>query len=95
MAATLAADLASNGISESGSVDTFLRLDRVKLATGLGRSTIYDLMADDLFPRPVKIGSGKAVAWPASEILQWQRQRVADRDASRQGAKRRPTESAA
>ncbi|UPK35550.1 AlpA family phage regulatory protein [Bradyrhizobium sp. 186] len=66
-------------------VDTFLRLDAVKRATGLGRSTIYNLMSEDppRFPRPVKIGAGKSVAWPASEIGQWQRDRVTARDAGR------------
>jgi prophage regulatory protein len=92
MARQLAKDLAKNGlcgISESRVVyqetapliDTFLRLDAVKRVTGLGRSTIYDLMAAGLFPRPVKIGNGKAVAWSASEIANWQRDRMAARDA--------------
>ena len=65
-------------------IDTFLRLESVKRATGLGRSTIYDLMSEDppQFPRPVKIGNGKAVAWPASEVLKWQRDRIAARDAA-------------
>ena len=66
------------------SVDTFLRLDAVKRATGLGRSTIYDLMAEEppRFPRPVKIGGerAKAVAWLASEIVAWQLERIAARD---------------
>jgi prophage regulatory protein len=65
-------------------VDTFLRLEAVKQATGLGRSTIYDLMAESppRFPRPVKIGGekAKAVAWLASEVSAWQRARVAARD---------------
>jgi len=62
-------------------VDTFLRLDDVKKATGLGRSTIYDLMAEEQFPRPVKIVEGaKAVAWLGSEIAQWQQARIAARD---------------
>jgi prophage regulatory protein len=70
---------------EAAHLDTFLRLDAVKKATGLGRSTIYDLMAEDRFPRPVKPGgqNAKAVAWLASEISAWQRQKVAERDASR------------
>lgn len=66
------------------SVDTFLRLEAVKQATGLGRSTIYDLMAEEppQFPRPVKIGGerAKAVAWLASEVSAWQRERIAARD---------------
>ena len=65
-------------------VDTFLRLEAVKQATGLGRSTIYDLMGEDppRFPRPVKPGgeNAKAVAWLASEISSWQRQKVAQRN---------------
>jgi prophage regulatory protein len=89
MAQTLARDLARNGLHGVGigafsSVDTFLRLEAVKQATGLGRSTIYDLMAENppRFPRPVKIGGerAKAVAWLASEISTWQRERVAARD---------------
>ena len=65
-------------------VDTFLRLEAVKQASGLGRSTIYDLMAEDppRFPRPVKPGgeNAKAVAWLASEIAAWQREKIAARD---------------
>jgi prophage regulatory protein len=65
-------------------VETFLRLDAVKRATGLGRSTIYDLMAEDppRFPRPVKPGgeNAKAVAWLASEVAAWQRKKIAARD---------------
>jgi predicted DNA-binding transcriptional regulator AlpA len=44
-------------------VDTFLRLEAVRQATGLGRSSIYMLMGEAKFPRPVKIngagGKGK------------------------------------
>jgi prophage regulatory protein len=79
--------MAGIGVASTGAVaahiDIFLRLDDVKRATGLGRSTIYDLMAEDRFPRPVKPGghNAKAVAWLASEISAWQRQKVAERDA--------------
>jgi prophage regulatory protein len=84
MAAQLRTELASNGFGESDPIDTFMRLAAVMRVTGLGRSTIYDLMAADppLFPRSMKIGNGKAVAWSAFEILQWQRDRIAARDAS-------------
>ncbi|MBR1164243.1 AlpA family phage regulatory protein [Bradyrhizobium elkanii] len=63
-------------------VDTFLRLEAVKQATGLGRSSIYMLMGESKFPKPVKLNGdgGKAVAWLASEIAEWQRQRIAARD---------------
>lgn len=71
--------------SSGNQVDTLLRLAAVKEATGLGRSTIYDLMGETppQFPRPIKLTQrGKAVAWLASEIAQWQRDRIAQRDRS-------------
>jgi prophage regulatory protein len=88
MAGTLARDLATNGlhgiVATGAFLDTFLRLDDVKRVTGLGRSTIYDLMAENppRFPRPVKPGgqNAKAVAWLASEVAAWQRQKIAARD---------------
>jgi prophage regulatory protein len=64
-------------------VDSFLRLDEVRRATGLSRSTIYELISADppRFPKPVKIlDGGKAVAWIASEVSGWQLQRIAARD---------------
>ena len=50
--------------------DNHLRLPAVQNATGLARSTIYDLMSKGQFPRPVKL-TGKAVAWPESKISEW------------------------
>jgi predicted DNA-binding transcriptional regulator AlpA len=83
MAETVSHGAASRGASV---VDAFLRLEAVKQATGLGRSSIYALMTQDppRFPRPVKPGgdNAKAVAWLASEIAAWQRQKIAERDSS-------------
>lgn len=62
-------------------METFLRMKAVKAATGLGRSSIYQLIKEGKFPRPCKIGL-QAVAWPSSEIERWQRARVAERDES-------------
>lgn len=72
----------------SHTVDRFLRLDDVKRATGLGRSTIYELMGQGLFPKAVKlvpgvvttVRSSKAVGWSAQELSRWQEQRLAARD---------------
>jgi prophage regulatory protein len=47
-----------------------LRRPAVEAATGLSRSTIYDLMSRGEFPRPIKLTS-KAVAWSEDEILDW------------------------
>jgi prophage regulatory protein len=48
----------------------FLRLPSVLRVTGLGRSTIYRLMADQKFPCPVRLGP-RAVAWRRCEIEAW------------------------
>jgi prophage regulatory protein len=47
-----------------------LRRPAVEAATGLSRSTIYDMMDRGEFPRPIRIGR-RAVAWPESTVLAW------------------------
>ena len=51
-------------------LEALLRLQSVKTATGLGRSSIYALEASGDFPKRVAIGL-RAVAWRASEIQAW------------------------
>ena len=48
----------------------FARLPTVMQATGLGRSTIYRLVATGAFPRPVHLGP-RAVAWRWSDLDEW------------------------
>jgi len=63
--------------SHSGPVaDRHLRRRAVEELTGLSRSTIYALMAQGAFPRPVRL-TAKAVAWPESVIAEWLAQRQA------------------
>ena len=57
-----------------------LRRREVEARTGLSRSTIYNMMADGSFPRPLKLGA-RAVGWPESEIVAWFEARKAERDA--------------
>jgi prophage regulatory protein len=47
-----------------------MRRPAVTEATGLSRSTIYQLMAEGRFPRPVRLGM-RAVAWREADIEQW------------------------
>ena len=56
----------------------FIRKKEVMHLTGLPSSTIYDLMARDLFPKSIKLAGGKAVAWLESDIGQWQKQCLAN-----------------
>ena len=55
----------------------FARLPAVIQATGLGRSTIYRLVANGAFPRPVHLGP-RAIAWRWSDLEQWSATRTAD-----------------
>jgi len=48
----------------------FLRMPTVMRMTGLGRSTIYRLIAERKFPSPVRLGT-RAVAWRSSDLDQW------------------------
>lgn len=56
----------------------FIRKKEVMSRTGLTSSSIYDLMARDLFPKSIKLAGGKAVAWLESDVVQWQQQCLAN-----------------
>jgi len=65
---------------------TFLRIDAVKAKTGLSTSSIYALIQDNKFPKPVPL-SERRVAWLQSEVELWMAGRIDMRDA---GAKTVP-----
>lgn len=48
----------------------FARMSTVLRITGLGRSTIYRLIAEDRFPAQVRIGA-RAVGWRWSDLERW------------------------
>lgn len=50
--------------------DKFLRRPEVENLTGLSRSTIYSMISNGEFPKPVRIGR-RAVAWRESVIQSW------------------------
>jgi prophage regulatory protein len=56
-----------------------MRRDAVERATGLPRSTIYELMTKGLFPRPIRLGA-RSVGWLENEIQSWLKARVVERD---------------
>jgi prophage regulatory protein len=58
-----------------------LRLREVRERTGRSQSSIYADMTAGKFPRAVPIG-GHAVGWLETEITEWIRERVAERDAT-------------
>jgi len=40
------------------------------LLTGLGRSTIYRMVAEDAFPQPVRL-TRRLIAWRRADLDQW------------------------
>lgn len=52
-----------------------LRLNQVKEITGLSKSTIYQYITEEKFPKQIKIGA-RAIAWTNSSIDQWIHERV-------------------
>lgn len=55
---------------------SFLRLPDVIAATGLSKTSLYALIRENSFPRPIRLTT-RAVAWVRSEVQQWAINRVA------------------
>ena len=53
-----------------GSRPQIYRLHDVLKETGLGRSTVYRMVAEHTFPAPVKL-SKRAVGWHSDAVRQW------------------------
>jgi prophage regulatory protein len=52
-----------------------LRLPKVRCVTGLGRSTIYRMEADQQFPPRIKLGM-RAVGWLERDVQEWLAHRI-------------------
>jgi prophage regulatory protein len=57
-----------------------IRLPEVLSRVGLKKTKLYALIAEDEFPRPVKIGA--ASAWVESEVDHWLSERASARQAT-------------
>jgi len=56
--------------ADSTPTPMFLRIGGVMRLTGLGRSTIYRMMAEDAFPQPVRL-TRRLIAWRRADLDQW------------------------
>ncbi|EMQ1244536.1 AlpA family transcriptional regulator [Pseudomonas aeruginosa] len=56
-----------------------IRLKVVLETTGLARSTIYKLIGEGGFPKPVPL-AGRSVGWVESEVHYWIKGRISLRD---------------
>jgi prophage regulatory protein len=63
------ADLAK-GARDQETRPTFLRLPAVLKETGLGRSTIYRMVAEQTFPAPFRL-SKRVIGWRRVDIDAW------------------------
>jgi len=73
---------ASTAASHAAS-SRLLRLEQVLNLCGLGRTLVYDLIGEQKFPAPVKVG--RSSLWLEREIYAWIEQLVASRDSLRPG----------
>ena len=51
-------------------LDCMLRIAEVLEVVGVSRRTLYRMVDDDRFPRPVRVGQ-RATRWRQSNIQQW------------------------
>lgn len=56
--------------------EKLLRIPGLTEKTGLGKSTIYQMVKDGRFPKQIKIGL-RASGWLESEVDEWIRKQVA------------------
>ena len=59
-----------------------LRLTEVKAKTGLGRSSLYNLVSLGKFPQQVRLGP-RTVGWIESEVESWLQQQIASSRSAR------------
>ena len=55
---------------------TILRIHDLQKATGLSRTSIYELMSRGLFPKGKPIAGLHAVGWDSSEVENWINQQL-------------------
>lgn len=56
--------------------EALLRRKQIEACTGLSRSTIYALMSEGKFPKPIPL-TGRTVAWTQSSVDKWIAERIA------------------
>ena len=51
-------------------MDRIMRMKELTTLVGLSRPTLYEMMRDGIFPRPIQLGR-RAVGWRESVINDW------------------------
>ena len=68
-------NLLKSGVKEVLQMIKILRLDGAKAASGLSRSTIYNMMATGDFPQSILLGA-RAIGWLESDVQLWINSRI-------------------
>ena len=55
-----------------------LRLPAVMEMTGISRSSVYRLVQENKFPKPVPVTVPNMTVWPSDKIDQWVQDQLAD-----------------
>ena len=55
--------------------DRLIRLPEVERLVGCKKSTIYAMLQDGAFPKPIRF-SARMVVWPETVVLQWVQDRI-------------------
>ena len=71
-------------------VERILRKRELPAVTGYHATRISELIQEGSFPAPIKLGM-RSIGWLESEISEWQRQRIEQRDAAAQAKAERQT----
>jgi prophage regulatory protein len=50
---------------------SFLRKAQVLARTGLSKTVLYRLIAENKFPPQINLGGPRAVGWPEDEVDEW------------------------
>lgn len=66
--------------------DRLIRLPEVLGIAGCQKSTIYTMLKEGTFPKPIRL-SARMVAWPETAVLQWVQDRINQSSATLKGAK--------
>jgi prophage regulatory protein len=61
--------------------ESILRIGAVKNRTGLSNTTLYAMMKNGEFPKPIPLGK-QAKGWVSSEIDDWIQARISQRKAA-------------
>lgn len=59
-------------------MNKLIKLDQVRIMTGLSRSSIYKSIKEGNFPAQVKLGA-RSVSWVSNEIEEWMASCIANR----------------